>query len=92
MVLQCPPGQFIHGSVQSESVKCVDGDWQFVGGQIAGTSVGCREGCSSPCRNAGVCIGVDTCMCPQGYEGNFCELKSCVDLSFNVMFGRANLR
>ncbi|KAI0216291.1 hypothetical protein LSAT2_031673 [Lamellibrachia satsuma] len=28
---------------------------------------------SSPCQNGGTCIEREYCMCPEGYEGNFCE-------------------
>lgn len=29
--------------------------------------------CSQPCRNGGVCIGVNQCDCAIGYEGRYCQ-------------------
>jgi Notch-like protein len=34
----------------------------------------CMTGCELiPCENNGVCYDGSTCMCPEGYEGEFCE-------------------
>eukprot|EP01114_Cavostelium_apophysatum_P003999 TRINITY_DN1412_c0_g2_i5.p1 TRINITY_DN1412_c0_g2~~TRINITY_DN1412_c0_g2_i5.p1 ORF type:complete len:1014 (-),score=174.59 TRINITY_DN1412_c0_g2_i5:78-3119(-) len=31
--------------------------------------------CVTPCKNGGECIGADTCECPLGFDGQFCQIE-----------------
>lgn len=52
-------------------VTCLeDGTWD---GEIA-----CGVTCKRPCRNGGICLGLNRCKCLPGYVGDICEKAICI--------------
>lgn len=92
--LTCPVGMFVFSTTSSTEVECQDGKFRFPDPPpafgVAGDEVVCREGCLTPCKNGGVCGGIDTCLCSRDYEGQHCEFEKCPDAP-NLPTGSLNI-
>lgn len=62
--------------------------------QASNRSHGCNKPlCTTPCQNGGTCVKPETCSCPKGYYGKFCEndideckeMKPCDQMCYNTL-------
>ena len=75
---KCPPGEFIVGNVGTTEVICEAGNYRFKNSSLAGEAeLSCITGCPVPCKNGGLCVGINECQCRDQYDGTTCQYKSC---------------
>ncbi|XP_014663672.1 PREDICTED: sushi, von Willebrand factor type A, EGF and pentraxin domain-containing protein 1-like [Priapulus caudatus] len=67
VIVTCPPGK---KAINSVLVCTEQGTW-------SGRAF-CSAHCAAGCRNGGVCIRKNQCLCPPGFHGQSCEQAMCI--------------
>ena len=73
VVARCNPG-FWFKSMEVEVPMVCFKNWNFPDR----TDSKCVPKCSTECQNGGFCIAPNICLCDEGYGGDFCEIKLCI--------------
>lgn len=68
VVYRCPPGTVANGT----AVMTCLGDGSWSGAPF------CMSKCARKCRNGGICVRNNLCLCPSGFVGDRCQHAMCV--------------
>ncbi|RVE45276.1 hypothetical protein evm_010098 [Chilo suppressalis] len=75
--IQCLAGhKFIDGTTVA-NLKCSEGQWKPTRADLD-IIPDCQPECEPRCQNGGVCLALNTCMCPDEYRGPHCQYPTSV--------------
>ncbi|BES96307.1 Hypothetical protein NTJ_09116 [Nesidiocoris tenuis] len=84
--IQCVDGHVFPDGSTSTELHCKDGVWEPLRRDWVSVP-DCQPVCTPPCQNGGVCLGLNSCQCPQEFRGFQCQYSASAcdvrSLSFN---------
>ncbi|KAF6208903.1 hypothetical protein GE061_014645, partial [Apolygus lucorum] len=73
--IQCIGGYVFPDGSTSTELHCKEGEWEPLRRDWV-TVPDCQPVCIPPCQNGGICLGMNSCQCPQEFRGSQCQYSA----------------